>query len=226
MMIGCITCVVASMVVGQAGDGATRVAVVNVPVVSEKYQKTADLEAHFEQIRRKLNERRNALKDKIDRTGRSLQEELKPGTDAYRERRKQLALLEAELQWFIESEGRQADQGLAELLKEIYADILTAVREVARESGIDVVLAADKLPESPPNSAVHVRQQILLQKVLYWNPGLDITDQVVTWLNAKYGLERAKRDNDVAPPREPHDSRNALQRPSTPAGAVPKIPER
>lgn len=224
-MVGCMACVVASMVVGQAEDGPTRVAVVNVPVVSEKYQKTADLEAHFEGIRRKLNERRNALKDKIDRTGRSLQEELKPGTEAYRERRKQLALLEAELQWFVESEGQRAEQGLAESLTEIYGDIQTAVREVARESGIDVVLAADRLPEMPPKSAVHVRQQILLQKVLYWNPRLDITDQVVTWLNANYGLERAKRSDGAAPPREPHDSRNALPSPSTPAGAAPKIPE-
>jgi len=214
------------MVVGQVGDGPTRVAVVNVPVVSEKYQKTADLEAHFEGIRRKLNERRNTLKDKIDRTGRSLQEELKPETEAYRERRKQLALLEAELQWFVESEGQRAEQGLAESLTEIYGDILRAVREVARESGIDVVLAADKLPDMPPNSAVHVRQQILLQKVLYWNPRLDITDQVVTWLNANYGLERAKRSDGVAPPNEPHDSRNALAPSSTPAGAAPKIPKR
>lgn len=225
-MMGCMACVVASMVVGQAGEGPTRVAVVNVPVVSENYKKTADLEAHFEGIRRKLNERRNVLKDKIDRTGRSLQEELKPETEAYRERRKQLALLEAELQWFVESEGRRAEQGLAESLKEIYSDILTAVREVARKRGIDVVLAADKLPEMPPHSAVHVRQQILLQKVLYWNPRLDITDQVVTWLNANYGLERAKRANDVAPPREPHDSENALTPPFTPAGVAPKIPKR
>ena len=214
------------MVVGQAGDGATRVAVVNVPLVSENYQKTTDLEAHFEGIRRNLNERRNALKDKIDRAGRSLQEELKPGTDAYRERRKQLALLEAELQWFVESEGQRAEQGLAESLKEIYSDIQTAVREVARESGIDVVLAADKLPKMPPDSAVRVRQQILLQKVLYWNPRLDITDQVVTWLNAKYGSDRAKRANDVAPPREPHDRHDTLARPITPAAAAPKIPDR
>lgn len=221
-MMNCIACVVVSMAVGQAGEGATRVAVVNVPLVSENYQKTTDLEAHFEGIRRKLNERRNSLKDKVDRAGRSLQEELKPGTDAYRERRKQLALLEAELQWFVESEGQRAEQGLAESLKEIYSDIQTAVREVARESGIDVVLAADKLPEMPPDSAVRVRQQILLQKVLYWNPRLDITDQVVTWLNAKYGSDRAKRANDVAPPREPHDRHDALARPSTPAGAVPK----
>jgi len=213
------------MVVGQTGDEATRVAVVNVPLVSEEYDKTAVLEAHFEGIRRKLNDRRNAMKDKIDLAGRSLQEELKPGTDAYRERRKQLALLEAELQWFVESEGQRAEQGLAESLKEIYSDIQTAVREVARESGIDVVLAADKLPDMPPDSAVRVRQQILLQKVLYWNPRLDITDQVVTWLNAKYGLERAKGAN-VAPPREPHGRPDALTQPSTPAGAVPKNPKR
>ena len=80
---------------GQEGGAGPKIAVVDVPAVSEQYQKTADLEAHFEAIRRRLSERRDALRDGVELTQRSLQEELKPGTKEFQARRKKLALQEA-----------------------------------------------------------------------------------------------------------------------------------
>ena len=168
------------------------VAVVNVPAVSERYQKTTDLEEHFDGIRRKLNEQRDALREKIERTARSLEEEFKPGTDDYRARRKQLAMLEAELQYFIESEGQRIERGMAGSLRRIYDDIHATVRILAEEKGIDIVLAADRMPDDAADSAARVRQQILLQKVLYWGPQVDITDVVVKRLNARYEAQGGK----------------------------------
>lgn len=170
---------------GQPGDG-TRVAVVNIPVVSEQYKKTADLEAQFDQIRRRLSARRNELGNKIELLTRSLQEELKPGTDEHRARRKEVAMAQAELQWFIESERRRVEQGLADSLHEIFGDIQDAVRTIAETRELDIVLASDQLPEQAPESSGQIRQQILLQKVLYWSPRVDITDEVVERLNAVY----------------------------------------
>ena len=172
--------------------GQPVVAVVNVPAVSERFQKTADLEARFDAIRRTLNEQRDALRDKAERTARSLEEELKPGTDDFRARRKQLAMLEAELQYFIESEGRRIEQGLASSLRAIFDDIQATVRLVAEEKGIDIVLAADRMPDETADTGAQVRQQILLQKVLYWSPQADITDAVVTRLNARYEAQGGK----------------------------------
>ena len=172
--------------------GQPVVAVVNVPAVSERFQKTADLEAHFDAIRRTLNEQRDALREKIERTARSLEEEFKPGTDDFRARRKQLAMLEAELQYFIESEGRRIEQGLATSLRAIFDDIQATVRLVAEEKGIDIVLAADRMPDETADTGAQVRQQILLQKVLYWSPQADITDAVVTRLNARYEAQGGK----------------------------------
>ncbi len=57
---------------------------------------------------------------------------------------------------------------------------------MAEEKGVDVVLAVDRLPDKSPNSPNAVRQQIMLQKVLYWNPRLDMTAEVVSRLNAQY----------------------------------------
>ena len=166
--------------------GATKVAVVNVAAVSEKYAKTADLEAQFDAVRRKLNQERDSMKEKIEKANRSLHEELKPGTDEFRARRKQIALMEAELQWFVESEGQKVEKGLAESLRSIFGDIQSAVREVAQEKGVDVVLAADQLPADTPDQPTQVRQHILLQKVLFWNPSVDLTEDVITKLNARY----------------------------------------
>src|SRR3972149_2568380 len=172
--------------------GSTKGAGVNVGAVSEKYAKTADLEAQFDTVRRKLNQERDSMKEKIEKANRSLQEELKPGTDEFRARRKQVVLMEAELQWFVESEGQKVEKGLAESLRSIFTDIHNAVREIAQEKGVDVVLAADQLPAETPDSPTQVRQHILLQKVLFWNPGVDLTDEVVSRLNVRYKAGAAR----------------------------------
>ncbi|MFQ5589838.1 MAG: OmpH family outer membrane protein [Phycisphaerae bacterium] len=180
----------ALMPVGQStATDSVRVAVVDLPAVSEAYKKTSDLEAKFEAIRQKLNQQRDALRDRVDLTKRSLQEELKPGTDAYRERRKQLALLEAELQFFMESESQRVEGDLARSLGHIFADIQETIRTVAKEKGIDLVVSADRMPDEPAESPTQVRQQILLQKVLYWSPQVDLTGEITARLNAKYKAE-------------------------------------
>ncbi len=164
----------------------TKVAVVNIPDVSDKYQKTADLESRFERIRQEANKERQAIRDRIERTQRSLQEEVKPGTEAYRARLKELATLEAELKWFTEVEGQRIERGLAESLREIFDDIRSAVTAIANERGLDIVIASDQLPQEGGGDPSQVRQQILMQKVLFWNPKTDITQEVISHLNAGY----------------------------------------
>lgn len=184
-------------VIGQpasSGFGSAKVAVVDIRVVSERYDKTRDLDAAFEQRRVAFDQQRDALRDKIQRTGRSLREELKPGTTEFDQRRKQLALYEAEHEWFVDTEGQKIEAGFAELLRMIYDDIKRVVGEVAEERGIDVVFAADRLPDEPVASATAARRQIMLQKVIYWSPRVDITEEVIARLNAAY------KPQTVAPP--------------------------
>lgn len=171
---------------GQPSGGGVTVAVVDVPAVSEQFQGTKDLEAAFEQRRVQFNQEREALREKIDKTRRSLQEELKPGTAEFEARRKELMMLEAELQWFNESKGQEIEGGLADSLHRIYNDIHAAVAEVAEANNIHIVLAADRLPPESPPTTQQARQQILLQKTLYWSPSVDITAAVVAHLNEKY----------------------------------------
>lgn len=179
--------------------GSTRVAVVDIPAVSERYEGTADLEAQFEERRTQFNSRREEFRDKINRTGRTLQEQLKPGTPEFEQRQKQLVMLEAELDWFTQVEGKKIEQGLAQSLHEIYLAIHAAVEEIALERGIDVVLAADRLPVDPPQSTTQARQQIVLQKVVYWTPRVDLTEAVITRLNERFRARRLTTPNAAGP---------------------------
>ena len=99
---------------------------------------------------------------------------------------------EAALQWFVESEGQKIEMGLANALLGIYIDIQAAVYEIAQQHQIDIVLAADQLPNEAPQSPTQVRQQIALQKVVFWSPRVDLTDQVVARLNEKYATGGGK----------------------------------
>jgi Skp family chaperone for outer membrane proteins len=191
-------------VVGQQDvSGATNLAVVDIPGVSAQYVRTRDLEAQFEQRRVAFNGQRQGMQERIQRTGQSLQEELKPGTSEYERRRKEVAMLEAELQWFVDAEGRKLEHDLAGSLRSIYKDIQEVIAEVALERGIDVVLAADQLPSEPPQATTQVRQQIALQKVVYWSPQVDLTDEVVTRLNARYKARQLTSPSGAAPPSPP-----------------------
>ncbi len=172
---------------GQSGNSAAvNIAVVNVPEISERYNGRVKLEEHFEAKRKQLTEKKDELADKIKRTQQSLQEELKPGTPDFRSRRRELAMLEAEFQYFLDTEGKQIERELAASLRQIFDEINVVIAEVAAQRGIGLVLAADTMPGGNPENPTQVRQQIVLQKVLYWNPSIDLTDEVVARLNAKF----------------------------------------
>lgn len=192
MISSVMTVCVATLFLGQPGTlGPTRVAVVSIAQVNERYARTADLEAKFEVKRLQFKDERDALRKRIERTTRSLQEELKPGSEAFEARRKELVMLEAEMQWFLDSTGREIDTGLATSLRSIYSDIRSMVGEVAAERGVDIVLTADELSPDAPDNPVRSRQEILLQKVIYWSPKIDLTDEVARRLNARYRAQQA-----------------------------------
>lgn len=184
----------------------TKVGVVNVASVSEKYSKTKELEGQFDALRKSLGQQRDTMKEKIERAKTGLQEELKPGTDEYLNRRKEIAMMEAELQWFVESEGQKVERGLAQALRSIYDDIQICVQEIASEQGFQIVLAADTVPDEAPDTPSQARQTILLQKVLYWKPEVDLTEAVLARLNQRHkpgSVSTTSAGKPSTPPAKP-----------------------
>ena len=89
--------------------------------------------------------------------------------------------------------GPGLEAELAHSLRQIFGDIQVAVREVAKEMKIELVLATDQLPPDTPPKTAQARQQILLQKVLFFTPQVDITDQIVARVNAIHKQKTAAR---------------------------------
>lgn len=182
--------------------GPARVAVVDVPTISEKYARTKELEREIESVRVQFNQERDARRAEIERLNRALEEQFKPGTPDYTERREQLVVLDAKLKSFVESEGAKLERKFNESLMSIFEDIRNAVRTVAQAQGIDVVMAADRPPEVLPDSAAVLRNQLLLQKVLYFHPRVDITQEVIQQVNESYQQRRAVTPGGNAPPSD------------------------
>ncbi len=175
----------------QASTGGTKVAVVDVPAVSDAYAKREKLEAEFESMRARYREQVDAEKAEIERQRRAIEEQFKPGSDDYEARKEEIILREARLKIYMDREGVRLDRIVNTSLRSIYDDIRAMVAKVAEEDGIDVVLAKDEIP--PPSGATSdvLRQQIMLQKVLYFRPSVDLTSKVAQRLNEAYQQSEA-----------------------------------
>jgi Skp family chaperone for outer membrane proteins len=182
-------------VCAQASAGGTKIAVVDVPAVSDAYAKREKLEGEFEAMRARYREQVDGEKAEIDRQRRVLEEQFKPGSDDYEARKEEIILREARLKVYMDREGVRLDRIVNTSLRSIYDDIRAMVAKVAEEEGVDIVLAKDEIP--PPSGANSdvLRQQIMLQKVLYFRPTVDLTAKVSERLNAEYQKAEA-----AAPP--------------------------
>ena len=105
------------------------------------------------------------------------------GTDRYKE---------AEAKWtrevlnfqamrsFLEAKG---DQLRAEARTRIYQGIADAAAAFAQANGIDVIVTNDSSIPLQAGNDMQIIQQLALRRVVYANPGLDVTDQLIAWIN-------------------------------------------
>lgn len=205
--------------------GSPNVAVVDIPTVHEAYARTTDLEAQFDARKRRYNDEVEARRGQLERESRALQD-FKPNTPDFQARRKHVAQLEFDLRFYSETEQEAIERSLTASLRLIYDDIQAMVRTVALEKRIDIVIAADEFPDTPPDSPGALKNQILLRKVIYWSPRVDITDEVVARLNSEYAARQPKPKPQsarpvVAPDRLALESGTAGSARPVRAGAVP-----
>lgn len=201
--------------------GQTRTAVLDIAALFEKYERTAYLEEEFLAKRKFLTEEAERRRQQVE-TLRKAIEAYKPGTAEFKQ--KQLELREAELRYKVwgETEDENLKDAHKQSLLEIYDDIRRTVAMLAQEKGIDVVLTYDRLTESAQDSE-SLRRQILLQKVLYYNPSIDITETTLAALNEQFRKKQSgqSRGGSNAPPagavgREPSKPSGDVVKPALP----------
>ena len=167
-----------------AAQAAETVGVINIADVFDGYQMTTDLERLFQLSEQKIKEQSQTRLAELDTLRQEL-EAFAPGTPDFDERYRTLVRSEMEYQVWLSFEQRMLRDEHMRRLVQIYEDTQSAVRGVAESRGIDLVLTYDRLSADAPDS-VSMRQQILLQKVIYANDRIDLTQPVLEQLNLAY----------------------------------------
>lgn len=184
----------ACLAVGYSAAGNRAVAPSGPAVVA-----TVDLEALFNGLaeRASENSRLDAMAQQVTqeqarrrKEAEDLQKQLQglqPGTDEYRAIEGQLEQKAIELQAWTEFQRRKIDQESGLVMARLYKKIKTAVAAVADAEGYDVVTVNDSLRDLQPSGGESaVLQQISLRRLLYTNPQLDITQDLLTKMNNEF----------------------------------------
>jgi len=166
-----------------AAAGAAKIAVVDVTKVletSKKHQAWKEkMEKDQETAKKEFNEMRNELQQ--------LQENIKlrkVGSDDHIKLTQQFvekkALLEAKNTFYEEKVTAQ----MQNWTEELYKQFLIVVDKVAQQKGVDLVLAKEPL-DLPAPSLRDFMLTIKTKKVLFNNPKLDITAEVLAALDSE-----------------------------------------
>jgi Skp family chaperone for outer membrane proteins len=184
LLAAMVSALAPGLALAQTSAAQTNVAVVDVARVFEEYEMTRDLEALFDQARRSAAEEADKRRRELDERQRALAA-FDPASEDFVRREAELSRKEIEFQvWTAETERRLKINHKRWLLK-IYQNTKDTVAAIAKERNIDLVLTYDRLTEDAPDS-VTLRQQILLQKVIYNSERIDLTSEVLTRLNKAY----------------------------------------
>jgi len=169
---------------GGAAHAQTSIAVLNVARVFEAYEMTRDLEALFETARRAAADEAEKRRNDTEQMRRALAA-FDPNSEDFARREQELSRAEIEFQVWSKSTERRLKNDHLRWMRKIYRNTQDVISGIARERKIDIVLTYDELTNDAPDS-VALRQQILLQKVIYHDDRVDITDETLRRLNEAY----------------------------------------
>lgn len=173
----------APMAWGQSSP-PTSVAVIDIAKVFEQYQMTTDLNDFFEKQKLAVSEQRDTRRKELETRRKELEAFVADTTD-YKERSNELMRLEVEYQVWLELQERLLKDEHMRRLRQIYDDVRAMVKSVCESSGIELMLTYDTLSGDAADSAA-LRQQILLQKVIYVADRIELTEEVLKALNESY----------------------------------------
>ena len=167
-----------------AASDSPKVAVLNLSVVFDGYQLTKDLEVKFDEQRKLMALDAEKRRGELDLKRQAL-EGFKSGTADHKARRDELTQLEMQYQVWAGVKEQQLRDSHKEWLLKVYQNVRAAVEAVAKEQAIDLVLTFEEVTDQAPDSKA-LRQQLLLEKVIWFSEKLDLTKKVIDKVNQGY----------------------------------------
>ena len=170
-----------------AQEKNVNVAVVDLAFIFEKYAMTKDLETMFDERRRGAAAEAERKRASVEAKRKNLLA-LKPESAEFAKLEQEITRLEIEYEVWAAHQEQALKRDHKRWLTRIYKNVKSAVAQIALGSNIDLVLTYDQLTDDAPDS-ITLRQQILLQKIIYFDDRIDLTQAVLTQVNAKYDAD-------------------------------------
>jgi Skp family chaperone for outer membrane proteins len=167
---------------GPAAEG--RVGVVNLARVFKDCDQTqalnVELEAETKRIRLEGDKKMQAIRAEEE----ALQAFTPDSADWYA-RNQKLKRLKLEHRVFLALEEDRIGEDYMRWMKEIYETVSAGIAKVAKKRGMQVVLTEDEVDLGVTDPKL-LQQLILNRKVIYADPQVDLTEEVLASLNADF----------------------------------------
>jgi len=159
------------------------VASVNMGQILQEYQRMKDLDEEFKKVRGELAAEERSRQESLNSLEATVSA-MDPEDATFKKRMEEW--YEATFNYKVWREMRQAalTRELALATDRCYRDVLRIVEETARNSGYDIVLYHSNYQAQIDPDAI--QQQMLARHVVYVSPSADITQAVLSRLNAEY----------------------------------------
>jgi Skp family chaperone for outer membrane proteins len=165
-----------------APESPAVIATVDLERVFEFLDKRADADRNLQNKAVALDAEKERRVNEIDQLRNDLKA-LAEGSDRHQELMDQLAFKTIEYEAWFEFELKRLDREKGIIKADIYRAVKEALRSFAEENHYDLVLLNDSLKEVPGGPDSAVTQQISARRMLYANPAIDITDDLIARMN-------------------------------------------
>jgi len=169
-----------------------KVAIANTARIFNDMQETKDLKEKLEARRQEVSNEENDRRTKIKAMQDNLHE-LKPDNPQYEKAQQDLDQAMADFDSWGKVVRLQAERDQKQTMVMLFNKIQAAVTQIAKEDQIDIVIA-DQGPDIGDTEDLtfdQLRALINQKDVLYTSKRADISDEVLTLLDAQYAKDKA-----------------------------------
>ena len=136
-----------------------------------------------------------AKRDALVSETQSLQAELEnftPDSPGFNETARKLTDTAGRLRVFEEFLKRKMEFERAQLVRATYAAVKASLADLCKAQGVDIVFMDDATPPFDKNDPRPITQQISGRRMLWFNPALDMTDDLIKSMNASFAAGKSK----------------------------------
>jgi Skp family chaperone for outer membrane proteins len=162
------------------------IATVNIEQLFNGLAERAAEDARIVQLAEKLQGEDKARNDEIELTKQDL-DLYREGSDEYTQTQQKIMELTIRRRSHLDYANARVDRERSRMLAGLYNQIKKVLDDLSDEFGYDIVFVDDSVVELPTNvPETEMMRQISARRMLYTNPAIDITEDVVARMNQRF----------------------------------------